>query len=55
MMPAVDACMCHSPACTQYQLLEDSLQLLIGYGSGDQQARLKLMRLADALALFDGV
>lgn len=34
------------------QLLEDSNQLLIGYGSGDQVPRIKLMPLEEALALF---
>ncbi|KAF8057236.1 hypothetical protein HT031_006044 [Scenedesmus sp. PABB004] len=35
------------------QLLEESRQLLIGYGSGDQQPRVALLPLDDALALFD--
>lgn len=34
------------------QLLEDTNQLLIGYGSGDQTPRIKLMPLEDALAFF---
>jgi hypothetical protein len=34
------------------QLLEDTAQLMIGYGSGDQAARLKVMPLAEALDLF---
>jgi hypothetical protein len=34
------------------QLLEDSDQLMIGYGSGDQVPRVKFMPLSEALALF---
>lgn len=35
------------------QLLEETNQLMIGYGSGDQVPRVKLMDLQDALALFE--
>ena len=34
------------------QLLEDSNQLIIGYGSGDQVPRVRFLPLPDALALF---
>lgn len=36
------------------QLLEDSGQLMIGYGSGDQVPRVKFMPLSEALGLFSG-
>jgi hypothetical protein len=36
------------------QLLEDSGQLMIGYGSGDQASRIRFMPLGEALGLFDG-
>lgn len=35
------------------QLLEDSNQLMIGYGSGDQVPRVRFLLLEEALALFD--
>lgn len=34
------------------QLLEETQQLMIGYGSGDQAPRVKLMGLEEALQLF---
>jgi hypothetical protein len=34
------------------QLLQESRQLMIGYGTGDQMPRVKVMVLQEALALF---
>lgn len=36
------------------QLLEETQQLMIGYGSGDQASRVMFMGLEDALKLFQG-
>lgn len=35
------------------QLLKETQQLMIGYGSGDQKSRVRLMGLKEALQLFD--
>jgi hypothetical protein len=35
------------------QLIEETQQLMIGYGSGDQVPRVKVMGLEQVLALFE--
>jgi hypothetical protein len=35
------------------QLMEETRQLMIGYGSGDQVPRVKVMGLEEVLALFE--
>jgi hypothetical protein len=34
------------------ELISETFQVMIGYGAGDQQARIKLMPWADVVSLF---